>query len=371
MELVTSYPIEAPERLVAPSMSYSAIFQIAACRLREFFREPAALFWVYGFPQVILVALGIAFTDRAPDQLHVDLVTEALSEKQAEAVLSILKKEQRLIVEPGTKQSLKRLKGVKTSAVVVAVSPESSDRPPRYTIHYDPDRIDSSQAQVIAEGALLRAYNSSVKITSQEERQRGGRYIDFLVPGLLAVGVMGGSLVALGYTLVEMRMRKLLRVYLATPLRKDELFLGLMLGRLGFLVPEVASVLLVSWLGFGVTVAGNFLLLLLILLVGAVAFMGIGLLLGARGRTLEAVSGWVSLLMLVQWVFCGVFFSRAVYPLEWQEWLRWIPLSALVDATRAVMQDGGGLSEVASELGILAVWSVVSFGIAIWRFRVD
>ncbi|MGF1582078.1 MAG: ABC transporter permease [Gemmataceae bacterium] len=353
-------------------MSFFAIFQIALCRLREFCREPAALFWVYGFPQVILLALGFAFTDRAPDQLHVDLVTLRLSETQTDSIQSLLEQEQRLIVKSGTKQtSLERLQKVKISAVIVAVPSKNTTLPPKYTIHYDPDRIDSSQAQVIAEGALLRAYNSSVTITSQEERQRGGRYIDFLVPGLLAVGVMGGSLVAIGYTLVEMRMRKLLRVYLATPLRKDELFLGLMLGRLGFLLPEVFSVVVVSWVVFGVTVAGNFLLLLITLFVGAVAFMGIGLFFGARGKSLEAISGWVSLLMLVQWVFCGVFFSRAVYPPEWQAWLQWIPLSALVDATRGVMQDAAGWSEIFDELVVLTIWSVVSFLVAIWRFRVD
>jgi ABC-2 type transport system permease protein len=347
-------------------MHWTAVLQLALARLREFVREPVALFWVYGFPQIVLLALGIAFTDRPPETFPIALLTPGLPEQQRNAVLRLLATEPRLAVRldsPG-----ESLRQVAVSAVLL-VRRDSAGRDSSYEIRYDPDRPDSCHARAVVEAVLLRQGTAAPTITIREQRQQGSRYIDFLVPGLLAVGIMGGSLVGVGYTLVELRMRRLLRIYLATPLRRHELFAGLMLARLAFLIPEVLLVLLVARLVFGVVPVGHLLTLFVVLLIGTLAFLAIGLLLGARGQALEAVSGWLSLLMLVQWTFSGVFFSRLVYPESWQPWLRLLPLTALVDATRAVMQEGAGLSALGVELLVLLGWSVLTFPLAWWLFR--
>lgn len=350
------------------SISLSAILHIAMARLREFYREPAALLWVYGFPQIIMITLGFAFTDRPPETFHVDLIWQAVPQPWQQSVRENLQKESRLILEEYPwQESQERLQQVSTSAILITSASETDV--PKFKIIFDPDRVDSSQARALLEAALLRISNESMRVETEVLQQYGGRYIDFLVPGLLAVGIMGGSLVGMGYTLVEMRLRKQLRVYLATPLQREELFLGLMLSRIAFLIPEIGLVLVVAYLVFGVIMVGNVLLLLLALLTGTLAFLGIGLLIGSRGKTLEGISGWVSLLMLVQWVFCGVFFSRGVFPQEWQTLLACLPLSALVDATRGVFLDRSGFSAIAPQLGILAGWTAVTFPLALWRFR--
>jgi ABC-type multidrug transport system permease subunit len=223
----------------------------------------------------------------------------------------------------------------------------------------------------IVEMHIAKLGGNSPPVRRIESEGAGRRYIDFLVPGLLAANAMGASLVFFGYGLTEWRMMQLLRVLLATPLTKAELIGGFLLARAILLLPEAVAVLLVARVGFGVELAGNVLGLLLVLLIGAGVFSAVGLLIGARGRRLEAASGWVSVLMLSQWVFCGVFFSRSVFPETWQPLLSWLPLSLFADATREIMQDGKPLFAVSQAILLLAVWGVVCGTVGRMRFRID
>ncbi len=368
--------------MTALTINVNGVLQVAIARLREFFREPVAIFWVYGFPQVILLTLGFTFTDRAPEVLHVDLVGGQGTAGHVAHLHNRLEANGRLVPQITSKpEGLQRLRQVRSSAVVVIqASRKELQGQPTYELHYDPDRVDSMQARALLESVLLRSLLSqarpeadwaSSRIVIRERQAIGGRYVDFLVPGLLAVGVMGGSLVGVGYTLVEMRMRRLLRVYLATPLSTGELFAGLMVARLAFLVAEVLFVLIVAGVVFGVGVVGSGWLLLASLLLGTITFLAVGLLIGARGRTLEAASGWVSVLMLVQWVLCGVFFNRGIFPEHWQPLLKLLPLTALVDATRGVMLQGDTLVDLWDEWLILLGWTVAVLPAALWRFRWD
>ncbi|HKB38991.1 MAG TPA: ABC transporter permease, partial [Gemmataceae bacterium] len=209
----------------------------------------------------------------------------------------------------------------------------------------------------------------AAEVENEEVEEPGGRYIDFLVPGLLGMGLMGGGLWGVGFVTVDMRIRKLLKRFLATPMRRADFLAALMISRLVFMVPEVLILLLFARLAFGVTIAGSLGAVVVLILVGAFTFAGIGLLVASRARTLEAVSGLMNLIMLPMWLFSGVFFSSERFPDWMQGFIQVLPLTPLLNALRAVMLDGLPLTSQWVELALLAGWGLITFVLALRWFR--
>jgi ABC-type multidrug transport system permease subunit len=197
----------------------------------------------------------------------------------------------------------------------------------------------------------------------------GSRYIDWLIPGLLGMNIMGTGMWGIGFGIVQARTRKLLKLLLATPMRRSEYLLAQMLGRLTFFALEVFALLAFAWIAFGVAPRGSLLAVIVIAFIGAVTFSGLGLLVASRARTVEGVSGLLNVVMMPMWLVSGVFFSSANFPERAQPFIRALPLTALNDALRGVMMDGASMVGVASELGILAAWAVASFTLALTWFR--
>jgi ABC transporter DrrB family efflux protein len=199
--------------------------------------------------------------------------------------------------------------------------------------------------------------------------EKGSRYIDFLVPGLLGMNLMGTGMWGIGFSIVTARSRGLLKRLVATPMRKRHYLLGQMMGRMVFLIPEVAVLVGFAHVAFGVPVNGSLAALALIAALGAMSFTGIGLLVAARPRTIEGVSGLMNFVMLPMWILSGVFFSPSRFPDAILPLIRLLPLTALNDALRAVMIDGASLPSVADELGILCFWGALAFAVALRLFR--
>jgi len=209
----------------------------------------------------------------------------------------------------------------------------------------------------------------AAEVKDEEVDEPGGRYIDFLVPGLLGMGLMGGGLWGVGFVTVDMRIRKLLKRFLATPMRRADFLAALMISRLIFMVPEVLILLVFARVAFGVTIAGSLVAVIVLILLGAVSFAGIGLLVASRARTIEAVSGLMNLIMLPMWLFSGVFFSSERFPDWLQGFIRVLPLTPLINALRAVMLDGVSLASQWAEMALLAGWGLVTFVLALKWFR--
>ena len=201
------------------------------------------------------------------------------------------------------------------------------------------------------------------------DRQPGGRYIDWVLPGLIGLNLMSTGMWGMTFGLVQMRQKKQLKRMASTPMRKRDFLLAQILARLVFLALEVPPIVLFAWLAFGVTVQGSLLALTLIVLLGAMAFAGMGLLASTRAHTIEGASGVLNLVMLPMFVLSGVFFSSSRYPEVLQPFVQALPLTALNNALRAVYNDGLGVSAYAGELAILAAWMVVTFLLSIRFFR--
>ena len=343
---------------------YSPLWQIVLSRVREFYREPEALFWVYGFPILLVVGLGIAFRNQPIEKIAVDVEAGPTAQSLVDALAKQPKFEAGVFSEEAARL---RLRTGKTELIVVPGSGE----PASYEYVFDPTRPPSVLARNAVDDALQRAAGRTdvVKVSEQEFNEPGGRYIDFLVPGLLGMSLMGGGLWGVGFVTVDMRIRKLLKRFLATPMRKSDFLAGIMLSRLLFMVPEVLVLLVFARLAFDVRIYGSVLAVIFLIMLGAVAFSGLGLLVAARPRTLEAVSGLMNLVMLPMWLLSGIFFSSDRFPAVVQPLIKALPLTALIDALRAVMQDGASLASQWGPIANLAVWSVLSFVLALRWFR--
>lgn len=354
---------------------FAAIAQLVLARVREFYREPEAVFWTYGFPLLMATALGIAFRERPVETMAVDFVQSSA----AETVAKQLSEHKHLEVTVLDEESCRRrLRSGKTS-VVVRVQAGSADSPAsdvpapdwRYEYWYDFNRPESQLARNSVDDAIQRGSGrvDMVKTNDEKFEEPGGRYIDFLVPGLLGMSLMGGGLWGIGFVIVDMRMRKLLKRLLATPMRKSEFLAAVMISRLLFLIPEVLILLVFARVAFGVKCHGNPLAALAIILLGAGTFTGLGLLLASRAKTIEAVSGLMNLVMLPMWVFSGIFFSSERFPEALQPFVKALPLTMVIDSLRAVMLDGLPLATQSLNLFALVAWGGIPFVVALRWFR--
>ena len=343
---------------------YWPLGQIILSRVREFYREPEALFWAYGFPILLVVGLGIAFRNQPVEHITVDVQAGP----QAEVMEQALAAHEKFEVQINSADAARlRLRNGRTALVVAA----AADSLPRYDYFYDPSRPESVLARNAVHDALERAAGRKdlAEVTEHPFNEPGGRYIDFLVPGLLGMSLMAGGLWGVGFVTVDMRIRKLLKRFLATPMRKSDFLAGVMISRMLFMVPEVIVLLVFARVAFGVVIYGSLFTVLLLILLGAVTFAGLGLLVASRAHTVEAVSGLMNLVMLPMWLLSGLFFSSARFPAAVQPLIKALPLTALLDSLRAVMQEGATLASQLPQVGLLAGWSVVTFFLALRWFR--
>jgi ABC-type multidrug transport system permease subunit len=343
---------------------YNPLWELTLARVREFVREPEALFWVFVFPVLLAFALGIAFRNTAPDKTPIAIESGSPA---ASAIASSLAESSELNVQLMTPEEAHNSLRTGRIALVLVAGEGSSD----FEFRFDPTRPDSQIARLKVDTALQRALGRKDVAAVRDEvfSEPGARYIDFLIPGLIGLNLMGSGMWGLGFVVVQARTNKLLKRYAATPMRRSHFLLSFMFSRLGFLVFDVAAVIVFGWLVFDVAVHGSFLALAITSLIGGLAFSGIGLLVASRPKTIEGVSGLMNLVMVPMWVVSGTFFSSARFPDFLQPFIRALPLTALNDSLRLVMNEGAALASAWPQIATLAAWGLVSFAIALRIFR--
>jgi hypothetical protein len=348
-----------------PARRYGALGQLILAHLREFARAPAAVFWVYGFPILISVALGIAFRNKPVERIAVDVEDGPL----AQGVVEALAPHKKFVVETHDAHTC-RLR-LRTGKVELVVVPSPTSDVPTCQFFYDPTRPEGLLARNATDDALQRAAGrrDPVAVTDCQLQEPGSRYIDFLVPGLLGMGLMVGGVWGVGFATVDMRVRKLLKRFLATPMKSSHFLASILVSRLLFTVPQIVLLLVFARLAFGVAVQGSPGAVVVLILLGAFTFAGIGLLVSSRARTLQAVSGLLNLVMLPMWVLSGIFFSSGRFPDAAQPFIKMLPLTPLVTALRNVMLEGASLTSQMEEIGLLAAWGVGTFALALRWFR--
>jgi ABC-2 type transport system permease protein len=345
---VTSRP-EAPHPL----------WELTKARLREFFREKGMLFWVFGFPLLMAIGLGLAFRNRPPELPRVGVV--APSTPAVQALLKSPRVDAKLYGEAEARRAL-------ATSKLDLVLAGSTDQP---VFRFDPTQERSSVARLVVGDILQESAGrvDPVRIATETVTETGSRYIDFLLPGLIGLNLMGSSMWGVGYNLVVARKRKLLRRYAVTPMRRTDFLLSYFFSRCCFLVAELVVLLVFGALIFGTSVRGSYAALAILSFWGAASFAAVSLLIGARVENTESANGWMNFVQLPMWVLSGSFFSYERFP----EWLhgpiRALPLTALCDALRAIYNDGASLVNVLPQTIVLCVWGGVGFLIALKTFR--
>jgi len=336
------------------------LVELTRTRLLEFWREPEAIFWVFVFPVLLALALGIAFREPQVSLTRVGVVDATLAHR-----LSNVEGLELEVVS--LEEGLAALARGRLDVVVEAGA--SREAPPVY--HFDPVRPDSRAAHLVVDRAVQRAFGrqDAVATVEQPVTAVGSRYIDFLIPGIIGLNLMGSSLWGIGFAIVVARSRKLLRRFAATPMRRSHYLLSFVLSRVAFLLLEVAAIAGLGRLVFGVTIRGSLIAVLVVAVASALAFAGLALALAARPQTIESVSGWMNLVMLPQWLLSGSFFSYERFPEVVWPAIQLLPLTATNDALRAVFRGEPLLAGIGPEVGILVLWGVASLMFALRRFR--
>ena len=342
------------------------LIQLTLVRYREFYREPEALFWVFIFPVLLTAGLGIAFRGGGPERIPVAVVAATGIESPAgDSLGRTLSATADLSVRMLDDSSAARALRAGDVAMVI----RSAEAGLEY--RYDPERPDAREARLRVDQAVQRAAGRQDPVQTSEEtiHERGARYVDFVVPGLLGMNLMGSGIWGLGFAIVDARRKHLLKRLTATPMSRPQFLASFVLSRLTFLILEVVLLLGFATLVFDVPIRGSVVLLAGICVLSALAFASLGLLIAARPRTVEGVSGLMNVVMLPMWIFSGVFFSAARFPDSVQPLIRALPLTAVIDALRGSMLRGAGVAELAPELAVIGAWLVLSFVLAVRLFR--
>ena len=339
------------------------LVQLTRVRYREFYREPEAVFWVFIFPILLAAGLGIAFRNRSTELTSVAVITSAPS---APTLASALRHEKNFDVSLLNDSAAAEALRTGNLAVVVVPSPDG-----QLEYRFDDTRPESRIARLQVDDVLQRAAGRRDPVAGRDRlvREAGARYIDFLVPGLLGMNLMGSGIWGLGFAIVDARKKRLLKRLIATPMSRAQYLASFVLSRLTLLCIEVGLLLGFGVLAFGVPVRGPLSLLVVICVLSSLSFAALGLLIASRSQTIEGVSGLMNLVMLPMWIFSGVFFSASRFPEQIQPFIQILPLTAVINALRATILRGAGWESVLPELAVIVAWMTVSFLLALRLFR--
>jgi ABC-type multidrug transport system permease subunit len=352
-------PVPAARR-ASPFVERTALAQLTLVRFREFIREPEAVFWTFLFPILLAAGLGLAFRSRPAEVVRVAVLSGA------ETAATALGADERVTVVPMADSAAAT--ALRTGKVALVVAPGENGG---VIYRFDDARPDARAARSVVDDVIQRAAGRAdpVPVAETVVREPGARYIDFVIPGLLGMNLLGSGVWGIGFGIVDARKKKLLKRLIATPMSRAQYLLSFMFMRLLLLGVEVGTIVGFGHWVFGVPVRGSLITLGAVCVVSALSFGALGLLIASRARTMEGASGLMNLVMLPMWVFSGVFFSSSNFPDSMQPFVQALPLTAVIDSLRAIMLEGAGWPVLGGELAIIAAWAVGSFVLALRLFR--
>jgi ABC-2 type transport system permease protein len=346
-----------PKRTDAGAAGHQLV-QLTLVRIREFAREPEAVFWALFFPILLTAGLGVAFRSRPPDALKVVASSEEIA--------AALRQERLLDVAVMDDVSARRTLATGKVALYAAQGADGAT-----VYRYDETNPEGRTARMLVDDALQRAAGRRDPVTVADElvREPGSRYVDFLVPGLVGLGIMSNAIWGLGFSIVDSRRRKLTKRLVATPMSRVHYLLSFLVWRMIILIVEIGVPVGFGAFAFGVPVRGRLFDLIVLCILASLSFNALGLLIASRARTIEAVSGLMNLVQVPMWILSGVFFSAQRFPDAVQPFIRALPLTAVIDALRSHMLQGATLSQVAPQIGVLSAWLAGCFLLALKLFR--
>ena len=360
-----SAPTITHKEVLTSNGRWSGYAGLLSARMKELFREPEVIFWIFLFPVLLAFGLGIAFRNKPVEKVNVVFAQQEGSERLQELLQSAPEGRRFNIKAQPPEQAGNSFR---LGKVDLEVLPDGKGG---VEYVYDPARPESVLARNVVDDALQNAAGRKPVLSSSSRvnSEPGSRYIDFLIPGLLGMNLMGSGMWGIGFALVDMRARKLLKRFVATPMRRSEFLLALASSRLILMILELFIVLGFGILMFHMRVMGSWGAIILVACIGAMTFAGLGLLTASRAQKIETASGIMNLIMMPMWIFSGIFFSYERFPAKVLPLIRALPLTALNDSLRAVILEGKTLGSQAEPIAVMCLWGGISFLLAVRYFR--
>ena len=368
MSVAQEIPVKTEPASPAPPRRngrWSGYRHLLMARMLELKREPEVVFWVFVFPLLLALGLGIAFRNKPGDAISVAVV-EGAGSLNAQSLLA--RSPQHAMFKVQTLNENDARQGFRLGKFDVVIEPGVNGS---LEYRYDPARPESVLAKAEVNEALQAAAGRQDAIVTRSvtSSEPGSRYIDFLIPGLLGMNLMNSGMWGVGFALVDMRQRKLLKRFVGTPMRRGDFLLALASSRLILMIIEVGLLLVFGVLFFHLRVLGSVGAIALIAGIGSLTFGGVGLLTASRAQKIESVSGLINLVMMPMWIFSGVFFSYERFPAVIHPLIKALPLTALNDALRASILEGTPLMHQWPRLLVMVLWGGISFALALKWFR--
>ncbi len=347
--------------------------------LRQFLRDRTALFFTFAFPLLFMIIFGFVFSGAENVSYTIAVVTQDdsnVGHQIAGAVGQVpIFKSQTANLDDG----LSRLKNGKVSAVVLipsgAQTSVGAGRTANITVYYDPSQTTSSQIILAALEQTVNAINRQltnapalIGLDPESVQTHNLKYIDFLVPGILAMSILFLGLFG-SLTLVDRRERKILKRLAATPISRSTVIYSQVIYRLILAILQAAIIIALAFLVFKVSILGNWFLLLGLVLLGTMAFICIGYFAVSRARTVEGAQPVIQLVQFPMLFLSGIFFPIDIMPAFIRPIVSALPLTYLGDALRQVMVEGTPAYPLYVDVAVLAAWLVVCMVLAIRLFR--
>jgi ABC-type multidrug transport system permease subunit len=357
--------VEKSTPAAPPNGRWSGFTHLLMARMKELKREPEVIFWVFVFPILLALGLGIAFRNKPADTTSI-AIAEASGAQDALAMIQHAPRSSSIHAQVLPKDAA--LNGLRLGKFDLVVMPDGKGG---FEYRYDPARPESVLSHAEVDDVLQSAAGRKdpIPTATVASSEPGSRYIDFLIPGLLGMNLMNSGMWGVGFSLVEMRQRKLLKRFVGTPMRRSDFLLAIMSSRVILMIVEVGFLLGFGVMFFHMRLMGSLWALGLIGGLGSLSFGGLGLLTASRAQKIESISGLINVVMMPMWIFSGVFFSYERFPAVAQPLIRALPLTALNDALRATINEGAVLTSQTERLLVLVLWGGISFVLALRWFR--
>jgi ABC-type multidrug transport system permease subunit len=354
-------------------------FILTISHLKEFVREPGAMFWSFGFPILMAIGLGLAFSGKkeithgvaviaSSDQKDV-LVRNTFFGGYAPTDTII---EKRFENENGNTRyifhitSWENAERMMKRGVITSILTEGENR---ITYHYDPLNPEGELIQIQIAN-FFRSGNLGQDTGSIKPLKTPGmRYIDFLIPGLMTMGVMMSVMWGVCYSLIEKRSKKLLRRMVATPMRKTDFMTSYWASRLILTLFDTVVLLTFAYYFFEVTIQGSISALILMFLAGNIAFFGLAILISSRTANTQVGNGLISLITTPMMVVSGIFFSYQNFPPWAVKVIQVLPLTKFTDEVRGIINEGAGIIDVLDGVAVLGIFGIITFFVGLRVYK--
>ncbi|MBN2071160.1 MAG: ABC transporter permease [Candidatus Krumholzibacteriota bacterium] len=328
---------------------------LVGAQFKEYFREPEIIFWAMIFPILLSWLLGIAIGSGGKSVAKVAVVSgaEAPADSDVAWVDSLTAEAGTKLIPLSKDEALLALKKGKVSLLV--------ERSQENTLlyHFDPRNSEAERTWLLMERAAARHWGEERESSIAPLDMPGTRYIDFLVPGLLAMSIMNSAMWGVGWSLIELRMKKLLRRMAATPVNK-ELFLGsYFVTRLVTNGIQFLALYIFVHIYFGVRIQGSIPALAAVFVAGNLAFSGVAVLISSRTANSRVGNGLINAITLPMMLLSGIFFSYHNFPAWAVPVVQKLPLTMLTDSMRTIFNEGTGLAGAIGPVAALSAVGIV------------